>query len=79
MLAQQELADHVVDLLYSFGPCEVRRMFGGFGIFHQELMFGLIAECSLYLKSDAESRDVFEAGGSVAFTYHKKGKPYQLS
>lgn len=79
MSEAKEFATHIVDLLSPFGPCEARRMFGGFGIFHQGLMFGLIADGSLYLKADDKSRDLFEAEGSEAFTYYKKDKPYQLS
>ena len=75
----QEFASHVVDLLDRFGRCEAKRMFGGYGIFHQGLMFGLIADGNLYLKADDESRQRFLDRGSGAFTYHKQGKPYQLS
>ena len=79
MLAAQELATHIIDLLHPFGPCEARRMFGGFGIFHQGLMFGLIAEGSLYLKADAETRHLFSAEGSAAFCYYRKEKECRLS
>ena len=79
MSEARAFADHVVDLLAGFGACEARRMFGGFGIFHQGSMFGLIADGSLYLKADDESRALFEAEGSEAFTYYKKDKPYRLS
>lgn len=79
MREAQEFAAHVVDLLEPFGRCEARRMFGGFGIFHQGLMFGLIANGSLYLKADDESRPLFENEGSEAFTYYKQDKPYRLS
>jgi DNA transformation protein len=75
----QDFATHIVDLLESFGPCEARRMFGGYGIFHQGLMFGLIADGNLYLKADAKSRDRFRAEGCSAFSYYKKDKEYQLS
>lgn len=78
MSEARAFADHVIDLLERFGRCEARRMFGGFGIFHQGLMFGLIADGSLYLKADAESRPLFEAEGREAFTYYKKDKPYRL-
>ncbi len=54
-------------------------MFGGFGIFHQGLMFGLIADGSLYLKADAETQELFTAEGSEAFSYYKKEKEYRLS
>lgn len=54
-------------------------MFGGYGIFHRGLMFGLIADGNLYLKADSESRDRFIAEGCVAFSYYKKNKEYRLS
>ena len=79
MPAAHELAIHVIDLLHPFGPYEARRMFGGFGIFHQGLMFGLITDGSLYLKADAETRDLFSAEGSAAFSYYKKEKECRLS
>ena len=79
MPVAQELATHIIDLLDSFGPCDARRMFGGFGIFHQGLMIGLLADGSLYLKADAETRDKFSAEGSVAFSYLRQGKECRLS
>lgn len=79
MSEQQAFATHIVDLLDAFGPCEAKRMFGGHGIFHQGLMFGLIADGSLYLKADDESRDRFLAEGCEAFVYYKQDKPFQLS
>lgn len=79
MSEAQEYANHIVDLLDPFGPCEARRMFGGHGIFLQGLMFGLIADNSLYLKADDETRSAFEAEGCDAFIYYKKDKPFQLS
>jgi DNA transformation protein len=77
--ASQDFVTHIVDLLEAFGSCDARRMFGGFGIFHQGLMFGLIADGNLYLKVDAQSREHFVAEGSSAFSYTKKNKVYQLS
>ena len=79
MSEQQEFATHIVDLLEAFGPCEARRMFGGFGIFHQGLMFALIADGELYLKADDDSRDEFVAEGCDMFVYYKQDKPFHLS
>ncbi len=79
MSEAQEFAIHIVDLLDPFGPCEARRMFVGFGIFHQGLMLGLIADGSLYLKADDETRSLFTDEGSEAFSYYKKDKEYRLS
>jgi DNA transformation protein len=54
-------------------------MFGGFGIFMDGLMFGLIADSDLYLKVDAENQPAFKAAGSHPFTYEGKFKPVQMS
>lgn len=75
----RELAAQVVDLLEGFGPCEARRMFGGQGIFHQGLMFALIADGNLYLKADADNRAAFEAEGCERFSYFRQGREYRLS
>ena len=79
MTAEQEFAAHIVDLLEDFGHCEARRMFGGYGIFHQGLMFGLLADGSLYLKADDQNRELFVAEGSSRFSYYKKEREYHLS
>ncbi len=79
MSAEREFVAHVIDLLSNFGSCEAKRMFGGYGIFHQGLMIGLIAEASLYLKVDAQSKPLFESEASEAFVYYKQNKTFQLS
>ena len=79
MSAGREFAAHVVDLLQAFAPCEAKRMFGGYGIFLDGLMFALIAEGSLYLKADDETRERFVAEGAEPFTYFKQDREYQLS
>ena len=52
MTSKAEFTNHIVDLLEAFGSVESKRMFGGFGIFHQGLMIGLVSDGSLYLKAD---------------------------
>ena len=39
------------DLFRPFGPVLIKRMFGGWGIFADALMFGLYARGNLYLKA----------------------------
>jgi DNA transformation protein len=79
MTEAREFATHVVDLLEPFGPCEARRMFGGFGIFHQGLMFALIAGGNLYLKADDKNRERFLAEDCEQFSYYKQDRQYHLS
>ena len=70
---------YVMELLAPFGNVRARRMFGGHGIFRDELMFGIIADETLYLKADDENKANFEARGLERFVYYKKGKPMYLS
>ena len=75
---EKEFAEYVVDLSQLIGPVYSRRMFGGFGIFLDGLMFGLIADNVYYLKVDDESRRDFENLGLLPFTYEKQGKKMNL-
>ena len=61
------------------GPITTRRMFGGHGIYHQGLMFGLVVDATLYLKTDPVCRPLFDAEGLAPFIYIKNGKPIPMS
>ncbi len=79
MNAKRGLANRTVSLLMPLGPVRARAMFGGFGIFHEDLMFGLIAFERLYFKVDADTKPRFEAAGCKAFVYDGKTKPTEMS
>jgi DNA transformation protein len=65
-------ADYIRDLFSAFGPVTVRRMFGGAGIYADDVMFALVADEVIYLKVDDETAGVFEQEGLAPFTYSKK-------
>ncbi len=69
MAVTREFTDMLRDMLEPLGPISARRMFGGAGLFHNGLMFALIADDTLYLKADDHNRGAFEAEGLGAFTY----------
>ena len=77
--ADKAFAEYVVEMMASVGPVTVKSMFGGYGIYLDGLMFGLIADRVLYLKVDKESTADFEAKGLIAFTYYKQNKPFKMS
>lgn len=56
------------------GPVRARRMFGGWGLYAQELFVALIANERLYLKADDTTRPSFEAAGSRQFFYEARGQ-----
>lgn len=74
-----EFVDSLEEVFTLFGPVRARRMFGGYGIYHDDLMFGLVADDVLYLKTDKKSVDTFIDLGLVPFEYEKNGKKMKMS
>jgi DNA transformation protein len=77
--AEREFTYYVVNLMQSIGPVSAKFMFGGYGLFLEGLMFGLIADGVLYLKVDKKTENEFKAKGLEKYTYNKKGKEFKLS
>jgi DNA transformation protein len=76
--SSREFADFVVESLQPLGPVVARRMFGGFGIYLDSVMFALIAYDTLYLKVDDGNRQAYEDAGLPYFVYEDKGKPIRM-
>jgi DNA transformation protein len=76
---EKEFAAYIVDLMQAIGPVYSKRMFGGFGVFLDGMMFGLITDNILYLKADDENRKEFDELGLLPFTYKKQGQETKLS
>jgi DNA transformation protein len=64
--------DDIRELFSAFGPVEVRRLFGGAGIFADGAMFALVSRGVIYLKTDAENTPAFEREALEPFTYATK-------
>jgi len=71
--------DFVLDALGDWHKVTSRRMFGGYGLYCQGLMFALIIDETLYFKADNSNRAAFEQAGCAPFVYLVKGKPVALS
>jgi DNA transformation protein len=54
-------------------------MFGGYGIYYQDLMIALVAEDVLYLKADEDSVSAFTEKGLKPFVYEKNAKVTRMS
>lgn len=74
-----EFVEFLKEVLGVLGPVRSRRMFGGYGIFHDDLMIGLVADDVLYLKGDDQSAESFTAKGLSQFEYVKNGKIMKMS
>ena len=78
MAVSQEYLDYLRDQLEAFGPFDMRRMFGGAGLFRDGIMFALVAGDALYLKVDDRNRSDFETAGMTPFSYERRGKTAAL-
>lgn len=72
MSVSKEFCDLVTELLQPFGAVEIKRMFGGAGVYHDGMMFGLIADEELYFKRDSENLSLFEEAGLEPFIFTTK-------
>ena len=64
-----EYVNFVLEKLSPIGDVKSRAMFGGYGIFREGLMFGLISEDTLYFKVNESNRDMYERAESKAFPH----------
>ena len=53
MAVTEGFKNFVRDLFADFGPVTIRNMFGGAGVYADGVMFAILAEDTLYLKTDA--------------------------
>ncbi len=66
-----EYLQYVLEQLAGLRGAVSRRMFGGAGLYHDELFFGLIASDTLYFRVDDDNRPDYEALGMGRF------RPYE--
>ncbi|MDO8838163.1 MAG: TfoX/Sxy family protein [Parvibaculum sp.] len=80
MAVSDEYKEFVAEQLEHLGPIRIRNMFGGAGIYLDNLMFGLIAGETLFFKVDERNRADYEAEDSGPFVYEPpSGKTVAMS
>ena len=65
-------------LLSPLGPVRARALFGGYGIYLDEVMFALIAWDRLYIRVDGETKVRWAAEGGEPFVYEGKSAPVEM-
>ena len=69
-----EFVAHVKDLLGDIPNVVVKPMFGGHGIFRENVMFGSLARDVMYLRADGDRAAQLKADGSEQFGFEMGGK-----
>ena len=73
MAGRDPFASYCAELLSGLGAVRAKRMFGGHGIYVDDLFIAIVVGETLYLKADEETLARFEAEGCAPFTYTAKG------
>jgi DNA transformation protein and related proteins len=67
------------EIFKPFGEVAVKRMFGGAGVYAEDLCFAIESDGEVFLKVDAVSQPDFVAAGSSPFIYVARGRPMPTS
>jgi DNA transformation protein len=80
MVASDSFAEFLREQLAPFRRITLRRMFGKTGVFCDGVMFGMVANNTLYFRVDDENRETFrEAAASPPLNYAKRGELIDLA
>ncbi|WP_041523433.1 TfoX/Sxy family protein [Gilvimarinus agarilyticus] len=74
-----EFVEFLHEVFAPFGVITTQRMFGGFGVYHEGLMFALVADDTLYLKADEQTARWFDELDCEPFIYQKGRRAVRLS
>ncbi len=77
MALSHDYLEYIKDQLTDLGTITIRKMFGGAGVYCNGVIFGLIAEDTLYLKVDDTNRPDFETLGMGPFVPFED-KPFAM-
>lgn len=72
MAITREFEAFALELLSGLGPLRLKRMFGGAGLYCDDLFFALLADEAIYIKADDANEAAFVAEACPAFTYAGK-------
>lgn len=79
MSTERDFVNYLLELLAPVEAITTKRMFGGYGLFRDGLMFGLVADATLYLKVDSQTQARFDERELEPFTYQKAEKTMRMS
>ncbi len=71
--------DYVMDILSPLYTIKARKMFGGYGLYTNGKIFGLIARKELYFKANEKAAEWFMQFDSEPFSYERNGKIIKMS
>lgn len=77
--ARNEFVAYVQELMAGWAAVSARKMFGGYGLYREGVMFALIVEDEFFFKTDTSNVAQFAKEDSHPFTYKSKTRTVQMS
>ena len=72
------LAEHCLELLSPLGAARAKRMFGGHGLYVDDLFIAVIVDERVYLKADAQTQSSFAAANCAPWVYEGRDRPVTM-
>jgi DNA transformation protein and related proteins len=73
-----EFLRYLMECMTFLPGLRARAMFGGYGLYQDDLIFAIVVNDVLYLKADVHTRQAFNGKNLPPFTYKAKGKTIAL-
>lgn len=73
-LRSKALAAQLLDVLSAWGNLRTRAMFGGIGVYRDDVFFALIDDETVFVKTDAQSVVKHAQAGLPCFRYQRDGQ-----
>lgn len=74
-MAADSFHEFVKELFAGLGPIQVKRMFGGAGVYAQDRMFALLADDTIYIKTDDALKRALAEEGCGPFVWEPSSGP----
>ena len=79
LVNSRDFVAYIVEILSSFGNIRLRSMFGGHGIYKDEVFFAIISDDTLYFKVNGTNLVDYQTIDSVKFSYRSNGELKTMS
>lgn len=79
MSTDRAFVTYLLELLAPLDGIMAKRMFGSYGLFRDGLMFAIVADDTLYFKTDSQTLAPFIERELEPFTFFKKGEEIRTS
>lgn len=79
MPKDQAYLAYLHELLEPLGKISSKILFGGYGIYCNDVIMGLVIDEAFYMKVDLQTQSFFKDAGSEAFVYQMKSKKIAMN